>query len=230
MKNIFYQRLIVSTLALILLIGAVSFSLWSCYSEQITHGNNESESRESDAEYAAIITELKNKLESLKNEQLAADSENKKKLDELKSTIESLREQSDTTSEETESDSDLLPPETPHFIYTTAGNRATVTGYAGNEENIVIPSYIDGYKVCAIADSAFSSDSLKRVIISDGIESVGWFAFFNCPSLSSVTIPASVESIGHSAFPGAVKFTVYCHESSFAHEYAKSYGLDYVLI
>ena len=43
-------------------------------------------------------------------------------------------------------------------------------------------------------------DSIKKVIIGDGVTSVGSYAFASCYNLTSATIGNSVTSIGHSAF------------------------------
>ena len=117
------------------------------------------------------------------------------------------------------------------FQYTVEAQRAIITGYAGDEVDLVIPSSIDGYEVFAIADGAFSDMKIRSVIISDGVENVGWFAFNGCTSLCSVTVPSSVKSIGHLAFgEGQERLTIYCHSGSFALAYAKSYGLTYTVI
>ena len=46
---------------------------------------------------------------------------------------------------------------------------------------------------------------IKSVVISDGVTSIGYGAFYNCSNLTSVTIPDSVTSIGDSAFYGCSK-------------------------
>ena len=43
-------------------------------------------------------------------------------------------------------------------------------------------------------------DSIKSVVISDSVTSIGDSAFYNCSSLTEITIPAGVTSIGDSAF------------------------------
>ena len=43
-------------------------------------------------------------------------------------------------------------------------------------------------------------DNVKKVVIEDGVTSIGDFAFFYCSSLTSIEIPSSVTSIGNYAF------------------------------
>ena len=48
---------------------------------------------------------------------------------------------------------------------------------------------------------------VKTVEISNGVASIGSYAFFNCSGLTSVTIPNSVTSIGNEAFWGCTGLT-----------------------
>lgn len=198
-----------------------------CRSGAISDGVDGSSSSVDD--YDSIIIQLQNKINELESEQSAADSENAKKLEELKSRLESLKADSEST-EASSSEQSSSAPSGAYFTYTTSGSKATITGYTGDDEELIIPSYIDGYKVESIADSAFSSEVLKRVTVPNGVKSIGWFAFYACPAMTSITLPESIESIGHSAFSPTGKLTIYCYASSFAHEYARSYALDYALI
>ena len=50
-------------------------------------------------------------------------------------------------------------------------------------------------------------ESIKTVIIEDGVTSIGSTAFNNCSSLTSITIPNSVTSIGGYAFGGCSSLT-----------------------
>ena len=43
-------------------------------------------------------------------------------------------------------------------------------------------------------------DNVKKVVIEDGVTSIGDFAFFYCSSLTSIEIPSGVTSIGKNAF------------------------------
>ncbi len=43
-------------------------------------------------------------------------------------------------------------------------------------------------------------ESIASVVISDGVASIGTYAFYGCSSLTSITIPSSVTTIGNYAF------------------------------
>ena len=45
---------------------------------------------------------------------------------------------------------------------------------------------------------------IKRIIIGDGVTTIGEFAFTNCSTLTSVTIPNSVTEIGEFAFNNCI--------------------------
>lgn len=51
------------------------------------------------------------------------------------------------------------------------------------------------------------ADIIKSVVIEDGVESIGAFAFTQCTNLASVTIPDSVRSINIWAFEGCTGLT-----------------------
>jgi hypothetical protein len=74
-----------------------------------------------------------------------------------------------------------------------------ITGYTGQEKRVNIPPYINGIPVRKIAPSAFKFKGLYGVIIPDGIDFIGEYAFYG-NNMKSVYIPASVTVIGDSAF------------------------------
>lgn len=193
--------------------------------------------------YEEMIRELEDKIIELQQSQYISDAEHQQELKKLQAQLAELKgsayppssdqnEGQDSSGSTDESNSPSPDSENvSRFLYKKDGSSAIITGYNGTESHIVIPSSIDGYKVTAIGDSAFSSPTLKSVIISSGIEKIDWFAFNECTALISITIPQSVTSIGYSAFsPQSNTFTIYCHNDSFAHKYAKSYGWSYSLI
>ena len=74
--------------------------------------------------------------------------------------------------------------------------------------NIVSNTYVDGKgviefdgDVTVIGQSAFyNCSSLTSVTIPDSVTTIGWGAFYDCTSLTSVTIPDSVTTIRYAAF------------------------------
>ena len=50
-------------------------------------------------------------------------------------------------------------------------------------------------------------DNIRIVEITDGVTSIGTYAFFECSSLTSITMPNSVKSIGKRAFLGCTQLS-----------------------
>ena len=174
------------------------------------------------------VAKAADKLMEIQQSQAAAKQESDKKLAELTEKLEKLENKTpgNSTGAPTQ-------PETSDqgFKYIVSEGVASITGYDGDQKKIVIPASINGYRVTSIADGAFEGSKLTDVIISDGIEYIGWFAFGNCSALKSITIPSSVTSIGYGALGTAESAPfIYCHADSFALSYAKSYGLSYAVI
>lgn len=186
-------------------------------------------SSESEESYRSSILSLESQLERLKEEQYISESEKQQKISELQDKLNALRSESaDTTGSQASIE---ITQVQVGYLYTVENGEATVTGYRGNDRQLVIPASIDGYKVTAIGANAFEDSALTSVIISDGIVSVGWFAFNGCNRLTSVTVPNSVTEIGYYAFGHTgSSVTVYCHSGSFAQSYAQSFGLSYTVI
>ena len=55
--------------------------------------------------------------------------------------------------------------------------------------------------------AAQKKDSVKKVVIEDGITNIVDFAFFDCTVLESIEIPGSVASIGNFAFCSCIRLT-----------------------
>ena len=79
-----------------------------------------------------------------------------------------------------------------------------------NEDNLIWKLYEDGTLnisgTGAMKDydndpsPACRNSNVKKVVIEDGVTSIGNYAFWGCSNLTSITIPDSVTSIGDSAF------------------------------
>jgi len=84
---------------------------------------------------------------------------------------------------------------------TNDDSTATITGYTGDDGNLIIPGWMDDHKVTSIGDYAFFDyTSLTSVIITNSVTSIGNSAFYYCTSLTNVLIPNSVTNIVDNAF------------------------------
>ncbi len=77
----------------------------------------------------------------------------------------------------------------------------TITGFAGDPKDLVIPTNLGGYNVVSIGTGAFSgSHTLETLSIPDGISTISANAFSSCQNLRSVSIGSTVSYIGSRAF------------------------------
>lgn len=91
---------------------------------------------------------------------------------------------------------------------------ASITGYEGMVETLVIPSEIDGYPVSKIDVQAFATSgeelyndensycSVEKLIIEDGVTEIELEAFLNCKNLKAVTLPNTLDYVWDMAFCG----------------------------
>jgi len=84
--------------------------------------------------------------------------------------------------------------------------------------------------VTEIKAHTFMNSGIKVVTLPDTCEKIGNYAFGQCSSLTKITIPSSVTEIHDDAFKGTNNVVIYCYTDSYAHQYAVSKGMSYVLI
>ena len=87
------------------------------------------------------------------------------------------------------------------LMYEINNREVTITGYEmGISSELVIPEYIEGYPVVAIADYAFyHCEYLYDVVLPNRLTTIGEYAFSNS-NVNYVTLSDSVTSIGAYAF------------------------------
>ena len=124
-----------------------------------------------------------------------------------------------------------------------------ITSYNGDEDNIIIPSKIDGKAVTTIGNSSLRNcKNLKNVVIFDGVTIVDSCAFAGCTGLTSITIPDTVNYIDEQAFTYEYweshydegyselvnkkieNLTIYGYSGSYAETYANEMGFAFVAV
>lgn len=97
------------------------------------------------------------------------------------------------------------------FVYVIIDGEAIITGYTGQDAEVVIPATITTAQsgicnVVGIGNGAFYNlTHITGVTIPQGVVSINDEAFYNCANLESITLPDSVTRIGDSAFSSCAK-------------------------
>lgn len=109
---------------------------------------------------------------------------------------------------------DNSPIEVPQYEFEKDGysctygeyvNSLQITKYSGDEENVVIPSYIDGKVITRINDEAFAGNEyIKSITVPDTVVVIDTGVFSNCVNLESAVWPANGLPIGVDAFKGCI--------------------------
>lgn len=188
---------------------------------QDTTGGSGNQSTPTEA-YEALIAQLQQELLALQEEHLQESEEYQARIDEL----EALLAGQTGGSEEPEQPSQ---PDSSVFSYIEVDGGIEITSYLGHDTQVTVPAQIDGKPVLSIGEYAFRNSPAEQVIVSDGVQSIGWFAFYGSYKLSSAILPASVTQIGYGAFDlCSSKLRITCPPSSYAAQYAVSYGIEVI--
>ena len=88
------------------------------------------------------------------------------------------------------------------LAYSVNGSECTITGIGEcSDLEIIIPSYIEGYKVTSIGDEAFADCStISSITLSPTVTHIGFRAFKNCYGLTSFRFPETLYSTGKQIF------------------------------
>lgn len=210
----------ISIIVKIYALTAVAFLVISCLFS--CSGNEDPPVSSSDANRIAA---LESQVASLQANGFIMESEYLENIAALESEIASLKGQAIGTPPSTSGTDTPSNSEYFGFEYTVQNGEVTITDYTGRSSEIIIPASINGSPVVHIADNAFENSSLVSVSLPETLESIGWFAFSGSVGLERIVIPQNVSEIGYSAFSGIKKLVVYAPKSSYAYQYAKSYGI-----
>jgi hypothetical protein len=77
----------------------------------------------------------------------------------------------------------------------------SIRKYIGDKATVIIPTTIGGDPVLKIDSSAFyGNETVRAIILPEGLEVIGSTAFSGCPNLESINIPDSIIEVENSAF------------------------------
>lgn len=97
------------------------------------------------------------------------------------------------------------------FNYTiNSDDTINITGYTGSGEAIDIPETINGRPVTSIGTNAFfNCGSLTAITVPESVTNIGDAAFYSCENLTGVYFHGDAPAIGSAAFGNATNATVY---------------------
>lgn len=117
---------------------------------------------------------------------------------------------------------------------------AKITGYKGTDTTIEIPQKIGDYTVTGLSEELFCPskkqlskkfaairEQITKVVIPEGIKSIGDKAFCGCKALQKITIPKSVSKIGNGAVAACPALTEIIVSADSKHFSSDEYGMLY---
>lgn len=96
--------------------------------------------------------------------------------------------------------------------YTVINNKVASQAYY-QDEDLTTYEFQEG--ITEIGDFAFARTKLSELIIPDGVEKIGYGAFYHCDMLKQVTIPDSVKEIEANAFTNTPWLTEKLQDSTY---------------
>lgn len=98
----------------------------------------------------------------------------------------------------------LVPGEVKYFgsfgyrVYDDGS--VAVVEYTGSETRVTVPETIEGGRVIELGNEVFADNLTLQSVKMSSVEIIGHYAFYNCPSLSEVTLSKKLWSVGVAAF------------------------------
>jgi hypothetical protein len=99
------------------------------------------------------------------------------------------------------------------FSFYTLRGKQYLVSYNGDENEVTLPDNYNG-KSYEIYDYAFRGRMFEKIVIPEGVETIGAYAFLGCMCLREVYLPTSLKRIGRSAFETGyvITFDVYIND------------------
>ena len=94
------------------------------------------------------------------------------------------------------------------LIFTTNNGAITITKYTGPGGSVTIPDKTNGFPITTIGvDAFYNCNTLTNVTIGTNVTLIREFAFTSCAKLTNAVIGTNVTSIGSSAFRNCTSLT-----------------------
>lgn len=105
-------------------------------------------------------------------------------------------------------ESEIMSRQTSGIFSISDDGFLDVSDISSVTEFVVVPQQLKGRKVLSLAEEAFQdADSLKCIILPEGLESLGACCFAGCRKLTSVILPKTLKDIGDYCFDGCEGLT-----------------------
>lgn len=117
------------------------------------------------------------------------------------------------------------PKRAGRWSYVIRNGAVQLENASCNRDEIVVPEWIDGRPVTALAGGCFAFMDMVSVWLPVTLERIGMYAFDSCEELEAVVVPESVNCIDETAFSNSPDVCLYVQEGSYAHRYAQRLGL-----
>ncbi len=108
-----------------------------------------------------------------------------------------------TTSSYTNESGDTVYTTEDGFEYTIANDEITITKYTGDAVDLTIPDYIDGLPVTLLQSTFENNNTLENVTMPDTLKKLSR-TFYNCQSLKKVKLNEGLETIGVQSFDACI--------------------------
>ncbi len=116
---------------------------------------------------------------------------------------QTVTEESVKNNDESSNIHDISTSSFKNFEYEIKDNGAIITGYNGNDSQVVIPDIIENKPVIEIGHYAFQkNENLTGITIPDSVSVIDRYAFSDCTNLKNIDIPDSVLTIYDKVFSG----------------------------
>ena len=109
-------------------------------------------------------------------------------------------------------------------------NHNSILRYIGDEDEVVIPSVINGVTMRHLSQNAFAGTAVRRVVIPENFCCIRNRSFANMPYLEEIVIPACLSIIDAGAFEGSDNVVIITTAGSIAYHYAARHGIPVRLI